>query len=39
VSVHDVEKAVAKAGHDDQKLKASGADYANLHHCCSYARD
>jgi uncharacterized protein YukE len=39
VSVHHVEKAVAKAGHDAQKLKASDADYANLHHCCSYARD
>jgi mercuric ion binding protein len=33
-----VEKAIAKAGHDTQKFKATDEDYANLHDCCAYDR-
>lgn len=38
-SVADVKKAVAKVGHDAEGLKASDADYDNLHHCCKYERE
>ncbi|WP_116786956.1 heavy-metal-associated domain-containing protein [Flavobacterium psychrotrophum] len=34
----DVRKAVAKAGHDTDKVKATEEDYNNLHHCCQYDR-
>lgn len=37
-SISDVEKAVAKAGHDNDGAKASDADYDNLHSCCKYER-
>ncbi|HEU0137531.1 MAG TPA: cation transporter [Flavobacterium sp.] len=37
-SVVDVQKAVAKAGHDTQDTKATDTDYENLHFCCKYER-
>lgn len=33
-----VQKAVAKAGHDTQEIKATEVDYDNLHSCCQYDR-
>lgn len=38
-SLNEVQKAVAKAGHDTRDVKATDEDYANLHHCCLYERD
>ncbi|WP_159800147.1 heavy-metal-associated domain-containing protein [Flavobacterium sp. MK4S-17] len=38
-SIDDVHKAVAKTGHDTNKIKAADGDYANLHHCCQYERN
>ena len=37
-SVLDVEKAVAKIGHDTDKVKAEDEVYAKLHSCCLYDR-
>lgn len=37
-SVEDVKKAVAKAGHDTQDVKAKDEEYAKLHTCCQYER-
>jgi periplasmic mercuric ion binding protein len=37
-SVTDVEKAVAKVGHDTKNVKASKEDYEKLHACCQYER-
>ncbi|MBF04468.1 MAG: metal transporter [Flavobacterium sp.] len=37
-SVVDVQKAVAKAGHDAGKVKATAEDYNQLHGCCQYER-
>lgn len=37
-SVTDVKKAVAKAGHDTNDVKATDDDYAKLHGCCQYER-
>lgn len=37
-SADDVRKAVAKSGHDTDKVKATDEDYKNLHHCCQYDR-
>lgn len=34
----DIEKAVAKAGHDTNTVKATDSDYENLHGCCQYDR-
>lgn len=34
----DVEKAVAKVGHDTKNVKATEKDYDNLHSCCKYDR-
>ena len=34
----DVQKAVAKAGHDTGDIKATDDAYNNLHHCCQYDR-
>lgn len=33
-----VKKAVAKVGHDTDLIKATNADYENLHSCCKYER-
>jgi mercuric ion binding protein len=38
-SVLDVKKAVAKVGHDTDEVKATDADYNNLHSCCLYERN
>jgi len=35
----DLNKAVAKAGHDTREIKAETADYDNLHSCCKYVRE
>lgn len=37
-SVTDVKKAVAKAGHDTDEIKATDEDYNKLHGCCQYER-
>ena len=37
-SADDVRNAVAKSGHDTDKVKATADDYKNLHHCCQYDR-
>lgn len=37
-TVDDVHTAVAKAGHDTGKVKATNEDYENLHSCCQYDR-
>ncbi|MGX7667032.1 heavy-metal-associated domain-containing protein [Flavobacterium pedocola] len=34
----DVSKAVAKAGHDTQEVKATESEYNALHGCCQYDR-
>lgn len=37
-SIDDVHKAVAKAGHDTDKVKAEDDVYNKLHGCCQYER-
>lgn len=37
-SLTDVKKAIAKAGHDTDEIKATDEDYNNLHGCCQYER-
>jgi len=37
-SVEDVAKAIAKAGHDTEIVKAKDEDYEKLHGCCMYER-
>lgn len=37
-SIDDVRKAVAKTGHDTDKIKAKDEDYNGLHDCCQYDR-
>lgn len=37
-SIDDVHAAVAKAGHDTDKVKAKDEDYTKLHGCCQYER-
>lgn len=37
-SIEDVSKALAKAGHDTEKVKAKDEDYERLHTCCQYER-
>lgn len=37
-SMLDVEKAVAKAGHDTKNVKATDEEYDSLHGCCRYER-
>jgi copper chaperone CopZ len=37
-SIADVKKAIAKAGHDTDEVKASQQDYDKLHGCCQYER-
>ena len=37
-SAMDVEKVIAKVGHDTQDIKALQADYDALHTCCQYDR-
>ena len=35
----DLNKAIAKVGHDTKEVKAAQTDYDNLHSCCKYERD
>lgn len=35
-SSDDIKKAIAKAGHDTDTIKATDEDYKKLHHCCLY---
>ena len=37
-TIQDVEKAVAKVGHDTDEFKAADDVYKNLHSCCQYER-
>lgn len=37
-STDDVRAAVAKSGHDTDKVKATEDAYNNLHSCCQYKR-
>jgi copper chaperone CopZ len=37
-SVDQVHEAVAKEGHDTDKVKAKDEDYERLHHCCQFER-
>lgn len=37
-SLEEVCQAVAKAGHDTEKVKATEEDYKKLHTCCMYER-
>ncbi|WP_166922864.1 heavy-metal-associated domain-containing protein [Flavobacterium poyangense] len=34
----DLNKAIAKVGHDTKEEKATQEDYDNLHSCCKYER-
>ena len=34
----EVRKAVAKVGHDTDKVRATNEDYKKLHTCCAYER-
>ncbi|MET0760444.1 MAG: heavy-metal-associated domain-containing protein [Flavobacterium sp.] len=36
--VSTIQKAIAKAGHDTDEVKATQTDYDNLHTCCQYER-
>lgn len=38
-STADLNKAVAKVGHDTKEVKATKEDYDNLHYCCKYERE
>ncbi|MBZ4036249.1 heavy-metal-associated domain-containing protein [Flavobacterium sp. 17A] len=35
----DLNKSIAKVGHDTKEVKATDADYENLHSCCKYVRE
>jgi len=35
----EVQKAIAKVGHDTEKVRAADEDYEKLHTCCSYDRN
>lgn len=37
-SLAEVKKAIAKAGHDVEDVKAAEEDYDKLHTCCKYER-
>ncbi|MFY7811136.1 MAG: heavy-metal-associated domain-containing protein [Flavobacterium sp.] len=37
-NLDEVRKAIAKAGHDTDKIKSDEETYKNLHHCCKYER-
>lgn len=34
----EIEKAIAKAGHDTEHITATEEAYENLHSCCQYSR-
>ncbi len=35
----EIQKVVAKAGHDTESVKATDEDYKKLHTCCAYDRE
>ena len=35
----EIERAIAKAGHDTENFLTNDDTHANLHHCCIYPRD
>lgn len=35
----EIERAIARAGHDTENFLADDETYENLHHCCLYPRD
>ncbi|CAA9199250.1 heavy-metal-associated domain-containing protein [Flavobacterium collinsii] len=35
----DLNAVIAKVGHDTKDVKATDADYDNLHSCCKYVRE
>lgn len=35
----EIQKVVAKAGHDTKSVKATDEDYKKLHTCCAYDRE
>ncbi len=35
----EIERAIAKAGHDTENFLADDETYENLHHCCLYPRE
>lgn len=37
-TILEVQKVIAKVGHDTKEVKASKEEYANLHGCCQYER-
>lgn len=37
-SPQELNAAIAKVGHDTKEVKATDADYNNLHSCCKYER-
>jgi len=37
-TILEVKKAIAKAGHDTDEVKATELDYEKLHTCCQYER-
>ena len=37
-TIDQVHEAVAKVGHDTEKVKASDEPYDNLHGCCKFER-
>lgn len=38
-TVLDVEKAIAKVGHDTKDIKATAEQYEKIHGCCKYRTD
>ncbi|WP_264532090.1 heavy-metal-associated domain-containing protein [Flavobacterium sp. N502540] len=38
-STADLNAVIAKVGHDTKEVKATDADYDNLHSCCKYVRE
>lgn len=35
----EIQKVIAKAGYDTEKVRATDEDYAKLHTCCAYDRN
>ncbi len=38
-SQEEIERAIARVGHDTENFLTDQETYANLHHCCVYPRD
>jgi len=39
VSIDEIKKKIADAGHDTEDFKATSEAYASLHSCCKYDRE